>query len=313
MQCAAVVAAGALLAAWPAFAAPDGQSAQGHAVVTVLPADHAATANVSQQELSVKVNGKDSSVTGWKPLAGPDAPVQMVILIDGAARSSLGTQMQEIERFIQELPANTSVTIAYMENGRAVLTGPLSTDRAATLRGLRIPGGVSGASASPYFCLSDLAQHWPSSDHQTRREVVMITDGVDYYQLRYDPNDPYVQAAITDSVRAQLIVYSIYWRNVGRLDRSGYETDAGQNLLTQVTQATGGANYWEGYGDPVSFRPFFEDIERRLNNQYELSFMAPAATKPQVETLRLKFSGSGAKVEAPQQVLVVGSEMAAND
>jgi hypothetical protein len=310
-QFAALVAAGALLAALPAFAASDGQSSQGQAVVTVLPAKNASAANVSQQELNIKVNGKESNVTGWKPLRGPDAPVQMVILIDGAARSSLGTQTEEIQHFVQGLPPNTSATIAYMQNGRAALTGPFTTDRAQTLRGLHIPsGGVPGISASPYFCLSDLAQHWPSNDRQTRREVVMITDGVDYYEMRYNPDDPYVQAAITDSVRAHLIVYSIYWRNVGRADRSGYETDAGQNLLTEVTQATGGSNYWEGYGNPVSFQPFFQDIERRLNNQYELSFMAPATSKPQVETLRLKFSGSGAKVEAPQEVLVTGSEMA---
>ena len=50
----------------------------------------------------------------------------------------------------------------------------------------------------------------------------MVTDGVDNYNRRYDPEDPYVQAAINDSVRARLIVYSIYWTNAGRFDRRMY-------------------------------------------------------------------------------------------
>ena len=33
---------------------------------------------------------------------------------------------------------------------------------------------------------------------------------------RYDPEDPYVETAVNDSVRAGLIVYSIYWKDMGR-------------------------------------------------------------------------------------------------
>jgi hypothetical protein len=304
--------AAASLAAIPALAQSQSQQGQGQAVVTVLPSKGAQAPAVSEQELSVKVNGKGSTVTRWQPF-NPNSPVQLVILIDGAARTSLGTQMSEIQKFVETLPANVSATIAYMENGSADLTGPFTTDRAATLRGLHIPtGGVPGISASPYFCLSSLAQHWPSNDRQARREVVMVTDGVDYYDgaLHYDPEDPYLQSAIRDAVKAQLVVYSIYWRDTGRLDRTMAATNAGQNLLDQLTAATGGYDYWIGYGDPVSFQPYFEDIDRRLNNQYELGFMTPSNGKTQVDTFRLKLSAPGAKADAPQQVLVLGSEVA---
>jgi hypothetical protein len=303
-------AAATLLAAPLALAAQN-QQGQGQAIVTVLPQKNAQTPNISEQSLSVKVDGKNSQVTRWQQF-GPNSPVELVILIDGAARTSLGSQMNDIARFVQGLPANTNAAIAYMENGQAALTGPFTTDRAETLRGLHLTGGIPGSSASPYFCLSNLAQHWPSNNRQARREVVMITDGVDYYDgaRRFDPEDPYLQAATTDAVRAQLIVYSIYWRNAGRLDRTMGATDAGQNLLSQLTQATGGNNYWQGYGNPVSLQPYFEDIQHRLENQYELSFMAPASNKPQVESFKLKVNSPGSKVDAPQQVLVVGAEMA---
>jgi hypothetical protein len=308
---AALVAATSLLTAIPVFAQSENQQGQGQAVVTVLPGKNAPAPVITQQQLNVKVDGKESTVTRWKQF-GPNAPVEMVLLIDGAARTSLGSQMQEMEKFVQSLPANTSATIAYMQNGEAALTGPLTTDRAETLRGLHLTGGISGISASPYFCLSSLAQHWPSNNGRARREVVMVTDGVDYYDgaLRFDPEDPYVQTAIKDAARAQLIVYSIYWRNTGRLDRTMAAANAGQNLLGEVTEATGGNSYWEGFGDPVSFQPYFEDIERRLNNQYELGFMAPTHGKTEVDSFKLKVSDAGAKVDAPEQVLVLGSEMA---
>ena len=75
---------------------------------------------------------------------------------------------------------------------------------------------------------------------------------MDYYQMRFDPDDPYVKAAIDDSVRAELVVYSIYWRNQGRADRSEQETSAGQSLLNEVTDATGGKSFAQGMGNPVS-------------------------------------------------------------
>ncbi len=312
---AAWFAAVSSLPAIPALAQSESHQGQGQAIVTVLPSKGAQAPAVSQPQLSVKVNGKEATVTRWQQF-NPNSPVELVLLIDGAARTSLSTQMSDIEKFVQTLPPNVSATIAYMQNGSADLTGPLTTDRTETLRGLRIPtGGVPGVSASPYFCLSSLAQHWPSTNRQARREVVMVTDGVDYYDgaLHYDPEDPYLQAAISDAVKAQLVVYSIYWRNTGRLDQTLAATNAGENLLAQLTHATGGSDYWIGYGDPVSLQPYFEDIEHRLSNQYELGFMTPSNGKTQVDTFRLKVNAPGAKVDTPEQVLVLGSEIAGTE
>jgi hypothetical protein len=298
-----LLAAGTFFAAHSAPAADQKQEGQGQAVITVLPGNEMPGA-IPQEALHAKVNGKDSEITGWTPLHSPDSKVEMVVLIDDGARSSLGTQMNDMTKFIQGLRPDAKVAVAYMQNGRAAFSGPLTTDHAAAVRELHLPTpGMPGVSASPYFCLSDLAKNWPSRDAKARREVVMVTDGVDNYEMRYDPEDPYVQAAINDSVRAHLIVYSIYWRNQGRFDRTGYAANDGQNLLAQLTQATGGNSYWQGYGDPVSFEPYFADIDRRIDNQYELDFRAPVGSKPELESLKLQVSVR-AKIEAPQQVYV---------
>ena len=284
-----------------------GLPGQGQAVVTILPARGAEqTLNLSVQDVrTLKVGGHISQATGLTPLRS--RPVELVLLIDAGARASLGTQMGEISRFVQELPPHTKTAIAYMEEGRAVFAEPFSSDPAVVLKSLHLPSGPPGASASPYFCLSDLAKHWPSQDASARREVVMVTDGVDNYDRRFDPEDPYVQAAIDDAVRARMIVYSIYWTNTGRFDRRMYGANAGQDLLYEVAQATGGNSYWMGTGNPVSFQPYFADINRRLDNQYELDFMTPAGSKPQIENLKLKLNAP-AKVDAPQQVYVHAGE-----
>ena len=294
---AASLVAGSLLITMQASAQSTGQ---GSAVVTVFAKHSEVAPNVSQQDVSVKVNGKDAAVTGWAPFKGADDRLELVVLIDGGARN-LGRQFEEITHFVQGLGPDTKVAIGYMENGRAAMAGQLSADHKQAVSELHLPAGPS---SSPYFSLSDLAQHWPSQDRKVRREVVLLSDGIDPNNRRFDPDDPYVQAAINDSVRAGLVVYTIYWRSRPDGADSSMTVNGGQSLLNVLTQATGGNSYWQGEGNPVSFQPFFDDLMRRFNNQYALEFKTSLDRKPAVETLKLKLEGLGLQVTAPQQVFV---------
>ena len=274
--------------------------------MTVLPKSEGQPlpASVTQRDLSVKVNGKNAKVTEWKPFEAPNDEIELVLLIDGGARNSLGRQMDDIANFVKGLPPNVKAGIGYMANGRAILAGPLTSDHAEILKNLHLPGGAAGISGSPYFCLSDLAKNWPGQDAAARREVVMVTDGVDNYQPGLDLDDPYVQTAINDATRARLVVYSIYWMSAGGMDRNESMSNAGQSLLSVVAQATGGKSFWQGMGNPISFQPYFEELTRRLRNQWELGFTAPVRGKPGVEDMRLKLHAPGTEIEAPQKVLM---------
>lgn len=301
------LAAALLLTTAPLFAQGQTENqGQGQAVITVIPKGKDASApSLSQQNLSLTVDGKNANITRLTPANGRTGNLELVVMLDSGASTSLSTQLNDIAGFIKGLPPDARVAVAWMENGVARLTGPLTTDHQAALKGLHIPAGFVMEDASPYFCLSDLAKHWPSNDANARREVVMVSDGVDYYYRSPDLNDPYVQASITDSARAGLVVYSIYWMNKGRFDHTMYANNIGQNLLLEVTQATGGNSYWQGMGDPVSLQPYFEDLNKRLGNQYEVGFVAPLKNKPQVLNMKVKAEGvTGAKIDAPQQVYV---------
>lgn len=298
-----IFAVGTLAAAVPALSLPAGQG-QGKAIVTVLAkGNREADLHIRPQDLEVKINGAISTVTGWTHMQSPEGPLEFVLLIDSGARSSLGTQIGEIQEFIKQLPPGSKAAIAYMQNGHAALSGPLSADPVQIMKGFHLPGGAFGQNGSPYFCLSDLAQHWPSNDSSARREVLMITNGIDPYSPHFDPEDPYLQSAVKDSVRAGLVVYAIYWANIGRADNSLDSSSGGQNLLQLITEATGGVNYWVGVGNPVSFQSYFKDLLERFDHQYLLNFNSPLRGQAGVESMKFSIAAA-AQVTAPRQVFV---------
>jgi hypothetical protein len=279
------------------------ETSTGRAIVTVNSKSAEDATTVPRQTISVYENRKLQDVAGWVPLRGERSGLQLVVLLDDSSRGNLGLQLNDIRTFITGLPPTAQVAIGYMRNGAPNLAQNLTSDHAQAVKSLRLPSGTAGVNGSPYFCLSDLVKHWPGGDSNVRREVIMVTDGVDRYSgARFDPENPYVQAATSDAQKAGVIVYSIYFRGAGRFDRNGLVTDGGQNYLTQVSGSTGGKVYLEGFGNPVSFAPFLSDIQRKLQNQYELSFVSTA--KPGLQAIRVKTSQPNTNLEYPSRVPV---------
>jgi hypothetical protein len=263
----------ALLGALPPLSAQETNTAS--AIVTVISKSAEDGTTVPKQTVSVYENRKLQEVAGWVPLRGQRSGLQLVVLLDDSSRGNLGLQLNDIRNFVTGLPPNAQVAIGYMRNGTPNLVQNFTNDHAQAVKSLRLPTGSAGINGSPYFCLSALVKHWPGGDSNVRREVIMVTDGVDRYSgRRFDPENPYVRAAVTDAQKAGVIVYSIYYRGAGRFDQNLAVTDGGQNYLTQVSGETGGKVYLEGFGNPVSFSPFLSDIQRKLQNQYELSFVS---------------------------------------
>ncbi len=295
-----------VLGAWFAFpgSSPSQETSTARAIVTVNSKASEAVTTVPQQSVSVYENRKLQEVTGWVPLRGERSGLQLVVLLDDSSQGNLGSQLNDLRSFITALPPTAQVAIGYMRNGTPNLVQNFTADHEQAAKALRLPVGTPGINGSPYFCLSSLVKNWPG-DADIRREVIMVTDGVDRYSGgRFDPDNPYVQAATSDAQRAGVIIYSIYYRGAGRFDRNEQVTDGGQNYLTQVSGATGGKVYLEGFGNPVSFAPFLSDIQRKLQNQYELSFVATA--KPGLQSIRVKTTQPNTSLEWPSRVQVGG-------
>ena len=285
--------------------APSAQ-ADTRTIITVVPKNDKENApNVSASNVTAKVDGKSTSVTGLRHYGDSKTNLELVLLIDDSARSSLGLYLKEMSSFLTSLPPNAAVAVAYIENGSPHFTQQFTLNHAAAAQTLHLPGSPGGANADPYFALSALADSWPSHNPGMRKEVVMISDGVDpYYGLRYDPENPYVNKATTEAQKHGVVVYSIYYKDRGRADRFGAAIDSGQNYLTQLSQATGGQLFYQGFDNPVSFAPYFTEISRNLMNQYELGLSVPANVKDGLQNLKIKVDVPNTRTSSPDHIFV---------
>jgi hypothetical protein len=276
-------------------------------IVTVEPKGSGElAAPVPATAVKVKVNNKNAEVADWIAYgANATRPnLQLVLLIDDGARSSLGLHLKELQGFIAQQPPTTEVAVAYMRNGTAQLAGPFATDHAQAAQTLRLPISAAGVNGSPYFSLSDLIKRWPAHAPEERREVVMITDGIDRYNgLRYDPSNPYINATIRDAIRNQIVVYAIYFHNAGFADRTEAGINSGQNYLTQLCSTVGGDFFSQGFGNPVDFTPYLNQINRKLGNQYELRVQPPAGAK-NIVNLKVQVSAPNTRTQAAHQIFV---------
>ena len=288
----------------PAAAQTESSGREARAIMTAVPKKSEEPPSIQPSDLKVKLDGRSTQLTSVTPLRGENAGLQLVILIDSGARESLARQMNDIVKFVRSLPPTTEIAIAYMMNGRAIFDQPLTTNKELALRALHMPGGTVGSSASPYFCISQLANHWPSHDMNVRREVVAITDGIDPYEVQFDPEDPYVRSAVRDAIRNGVVVDAIYWHDMGLASHISYLVSGGQSLLGIVTGETGGEFYYQGFGNPVSFQPYFRELSKRLDNQYELNFMVPAKVKQKYPTLKVKLMVPDMKMHTQHMVYV---------
>jgi hypothetical protein len=309
LLCAALLVGGLVLPAFSPLAAQEPSGAS--TIVTVEPKNGNELAQpVPASAVKVKVNGKNAEVGGWTAF-GPNATqpnLQLVVLIDDGARSSLGLHLQELQRFINQQSPTTEIAVAYMRNGTAQLTAPFTTDHAQAAQTLRLPISASGTNGSPYFSLSDLIKRWPAHNPAERREVLMITDGIDRYNgLRYDPSNPYINATIRDAIRNRVVVYSIYYHNAGFADRTMAGLNSGQNYLTQLCQAVGGDFFFQGFSNPVDFTPYLNQINRKLGNQYELRVTAPEG-KSGIVNLKVQVSAPNTRTQAAQQIFLGASQ-----
>jgi hypothetical protein len=215
--------------------------------------------------------------------------------------------LESLRAFVRTLAPGVEVTIGFMQNGHVVEAQPFTTDHALAATTLHLPDGTPGISASPYICLSDFVKHWPSSPDATVRHkarfVLMLTNGVDPYNGSasvMNQGSPYVDAAVADAQRAGVAVFAIYFGDAGM--GGGSVNSSGQDYLNQITQATGGINYWEGVGNPVSTTPFLQQFQHSIAETYIATFNAPVGHDPERSLVRIKFAAAKSKLHAPEQV-----------
>jgi len=274
-----------------------------HIVVTVEARKGEETPVINREDVMVHEGHDRDQVVEWVPAQGEHAPLQLMILLDDGSNTTLGTQLDDIRKFINSQPETTMVGVAYMRNGVAQIVQNLTSDHALPAKALRLPLGTIGVNGSPYFSLTDLVKRWPATT--ARRAVVMATDGIDRYYGTGDLQDPYLDEAIDNALRAGITVSAIYTPGIGHYGHSYWQTYWGQIYLSRLAEETGGEAYYIGFtGPPVSFTPFLEDVGKRLAHQYLLTFLAKPQRKADWQRIRLMTEVPNVDLVAPGKVWV---------
>ena len=286
---------------WAQQAPPEGVPT--HLVVTAEPHKGSEVPAINRDDVMV-YEGKDrDQVIDWVPAQGDHAALELFVMLDDGSNTTLGTQLEDIKKFIDEQPPSTAIGIAYMQNGIAKVVQNPTTDHSQAAKALRLPVGLRGANGSPYFSLTDLIKRWPEST--ARREIFMATDGIDLYYGTGDMQDPYLDEAIDNAQRAGILVSAIYTPGVGHFGHSYWQAFWGQLFLAALAEKTGGEAFYIGFsGPPVSFSPYLEDFSHRLSHQYFLTFLAKPPKKPGMQRVRVRTEVHNVDLVSAQEVYV---------
>ena len=272
-------------------------------LVTVEPKHGKTVPPIEQQDITVSEGRDKRPVTSLSQLPLGQGTMQLMLLIDDSARGTFDTEINTLKHFVNALPANTEVAVAYMHNGMAAFTSNFTRDHAAAAQSIRVAFGPGGADASPYDSLTDAAKHWPQPGAQ-RKAVIMISSGIESLGGGYAPDNPYVNAGIESAQKAGITVYTIYSPSVGHFGHSMWRSNWGQNFLSQLADETGGEMYAIGFGSPVSFDPYLKEILLQMQRQYVLTFEARPEQKSGLQPISVKITEKDASIAAPDKVFV---------
>jgi hypothetical protein len=256
----------------------------GNATITVTAIGKKDTAPppLSKDDIQLSVNKERKQVAGWEKADS----LGLAILIDDSLDTTVASQWNDLREFIMAQPPSTAIAVAYIDNSTATVAQDFTTDHALAAKALRIPRGQFGIGSSPYLAVIDWLKRWPATG--TPRSVLLISSGIDYLRGSFGPFYPDLDTVVDNAQRGNVNIWSIYFPGAGHRSRSFGRTYLGQNNLDKMTDETGGESYYLGLGAPVSFKPFLDELQLHLRNQYLLTFAGDGGAKGKLARLQIK-------------------------
>jgi hypothetical protein len=318
---------------------PASSTVQVHMVITDEGLrDDTELAILRPENIQVK-QGKDSlKVNSLIPARGDNAALQLFILIDDTCDSGIGNSLNDLRDFINAQPATTVIGVAYMSNASIQISQNFTADHALAAKAVRLPRGNLSAMDSPYLSLISVVNGW--QEQKVRREVLMITDGID--RLRGETTSGFpspsrgrtpssrgsigtmtppaasqnmmptmsidADRASTTSQRYRVIVHSIYATGVGRAGRNAWEAQLGQAGIAKIADETGGEYFALGTQNAISFKPYLDRLQRIFENQYYLVFQAVPRKKGGLQRVSITNDQPNAEIAAADNVWVPAAQ-----
>jgi len=295
-------------------------SAEVHVVITDMAVQSdSELPRLREGEVKVKQGKTFLQVTQLVPAQGDNAALQLMILIDDTLNPVIGGNLNDLKEFIKAQPPSTVIGIGYMSNAGVNVVQNFTPDHDLAVKAVRLPRGLLSTMDSPYLSLISLVKGW--TQQTVRREVLMVSDGIDRLRgetptpSRLGPNFgsvyhsmPTLSADATSaseiSQRYNVIVHSLYAVGVGRAGRGSWDLQMGLSGLSKIADETGGECYSLGTSNPVSFKPYLERLQRTLDNQYYLVFLAIPKKNAGLQRVNILTEISNSEIAAPNNVWV---------
>jgi hypothetical protein len=273
--------------------------------VTALGHGESAAPAIPLRDVIVHQNNKVRPVISWEPVNPSDPKLDIVVVIDDALANSLATRYPELRNFFAALPAGSRLAVAYANRGTIQLALQTTTDHALADKALRNPAGVQIDNDSPYESIQDLARGWPA--RQGRRVMVFISSGVDIHSIGEgrNPEDwETMQKAIDAAQSKGIVIYSIFAKPFMSSSVTEPMLSKGQDGLNYLSTQTGGKAFYEGLASDPSFGPYLQEIQRDLQQQYELTFKAEPGKKAGFDELHVSLESQSPQLRYPARVFV---------
>jgi hypothetical protein len=225
----------------------------------------------------------------------------LAVLIDDSLRSSIANQWNDLRAFLMAQPPTTYIAVAYARNGTAMVAQDFTPDHALAAKALRLPLGNGGAFASPYLALQDWMKRWPES--RERKSILLFSTGINRFRGGSGIADPDLDSTIERAQKENINIWTIYARDGGS-GRGSFRTFIAQSNLTRLSEETGAKSYYLGFGEPINLRPYFDEIQMHLNNQYLLTFDGGGTRKGRFDRFHVATELPDTKFLTPSAVFV---------
>ena len=206
-----------------------------------------------------------------------NTPLSLAILVQDDLSSRVNLQLKDLANFIRKLPKGSRVMVAYLRGGVPQIRQKFTKDLEKAAKSLRIVIGSSiVAPRNPYDGLTSILKRFDGLPGG-RRAILLLSDGLDISQgfANSSPTQSTdLNVAILKAQRRGIAVYSFY--SSATYTKSGHSllVNNGQGSLNKLSRETGGRAYFQGTFTPVSFAPFFRDLDSALNRQFALTYLS---------------------------------------
>jgi hypothetical protein len=226
----------------------------------------------------------------------------LAVLIDDSLQSAVASQWGDLKAFFMAQPENTYIAVAYGRNGVAMVAQDFTKDHALAAKALRMPLGSAGAFTSPYLAVQDWVKRWPDSGE--RKSIMLFSSGIDYFRGSFDPVDPDLDGTISRAQKQNINIWTIYVPDAGHVGNRSFRVFNAQSNLSRLSEETGAESYYLGSGMPVTLKPYFDEIQMHLNNQYLLSFVGNGGKKGKFERVRVVTEVPNVEFLTPSEVFL---------